>query len=108
MIYDLSCSDLNAKATQYTPKESMRFGRALHRLIDCILAAETELGPNLMSKVDIGPEPRSRGNLYQHTTCPSYGHYFNPGFILLRSGGRGEGGPRHDEREETGRPDLTV
>ena len=35
------------------PKESMRFGKALYWIIGCILAAEPNLGPAFLNKVDL-------------------------------------------------------
>ena len=31
----------------------MRFGKALHRIIDCILVAPPKLGPTFLNKVDL-------------------------------------------------------
>ena len=45
LIYDFSWNDLNAKMLQEAPKEDMQFGRALHRLLDCIVEPEPQIGP---------------------------------------------------------------
>ena len=37
----------------------MRFGKALYRVIDCVLAAPPELGPTFLNKVDLA-------NAYMH------------------------------------------
>ena len=55
----------------------------------------------------------THGNLYVIVTCPSYGRFARPRCSLLRSGrggerGKGWGGPRHNGREETGGPVVTV
>ena len=52
-IYDLSWGGLNVKAAQAIKKEVMRFGRSLHRLINCILLAGPSLGSNFMNKVNL-------------------------------------------------------
>ena len=47
------CSRLNKLAKVASHKESKRFGKALHRLIYCILAADPELGLTNLCKVDL-------------------------------------------------------
>ena len=39
--------------TQIAHKEAMRFGKALYRVIDCILPAPPKLGPTFLSKADL-------------------------------------------------------
>ena len=39
LIYDFSWSGLNNAVTQVAHKEAMRFGKALYRVINCILKA---------------------------------------------------------------------
>ena len=53
LIYDFSWSGLNNAVTQVALKESMRFGKALYRVIDCIIIAPPELGHTLLNKVDL-------------------------------------------------------
>ena len=53
LIYDFSWSGLNEEVTQVAHKESMRFGKSLHRLIDCILAAPPKLCPAFLKKLDL-------------------------------------------------------
>ena len=53
LIYDFSWSGLNKAVTQVAHKEEMRFGKALYREIDCILAAPPKLGPALINKLDL-------------------------------------------------------
>ena len=53
LIYDFFWSGLNKAVTQVTHKEAMRFGKALYRVIDCILKAPQELGPTFLNKVDL-------------------------------------------------------
>ena len=53
LIYDLSWSGLNEAVTQVAHKEAMWFGKALYRVIDCILKAPQELGPTFLNKVDL-------------------------------------------------------
>ena len=38
---------------QAAPKEAMRFGVSLYRLLDCILEADPLLGTYFLSKVDL-------------------------------------------------------
>ena len=45
LIYNFSWSGLNKAVTQVAHKEAMRFGKALHRIIDCILAAPPQALP---------------------------------------------------------------
>ena len=49
LIYDCFWSRLNVKVKIEAPKEAMRFRRSLHRLLDCVLAADHRLGPNFLS-----------------------------------------------------------
>ena len=53
LIHDFSWSKLNKIAKAAAQKESMHFGKALHRLLDCILAADLALGPTYLCKVDL-------------------------------------------------------
>ena len=51
LIYDFSWKNLNEKSNQEDPKEdNIRFGRDLHRILDCILKAASKLGPYLLKK----------------------------------------------------------
>ena len=52
-MYDFSWSSLNEAVTQVSHKEAMRLGKALHRKIDCILAAPPKLGPTFLNKLDL-------------------------------------------------------
>ena len=60
IVYDLSWSSLKEAVTQVAYKEVMRFGKALHRIIDCILAAPPKLGPTFIDKVYIADENMRR------------------------------------------------
>ena len=51
LIYEFSSGGLNEKVSQAAPKEAMRFRRALHCLLDCILAAEPSLWLTFFRKV---------------------------------------------------------
>ena len=51
LAYDFSWSGLNEGVTQVAHKEAMRFGKALYRVIDCILTAPAKLGPTFLNKV---------------------------------------------------------
>ena len=53
LIYNFSWSGLNEAITQVVHKEAMRFGKSLHRIIDCILSAPPKLGPTFLNKVDL-------------------------------------------------------
>ena len=53
LVYDFSWSGLNSKVLQEAPKEAMRFGRALHNLLDCIVEADPWIGPTFLNKVDL-------------------------------------------------------
>ena len=53
LIYDFSWSGLNDAVTQVAHKEAMRSGKALYRVIDCILNAPPKIGPTLLNKVDL-------------------------------------------------------
>ena len=53
LIYDFSWSGLNEAVTQVAHKEAMRCGKALYRVIDCILTAPPKLGPTFLNKVDL-------------------------------------------------------
>ena len=53
LIYDFYWSGLNKAVTQVAHKEKMRFGKALYRVIDCILTAPPKLGPTFINKVDL-------------------------------------------------------
>ena len=53
LIYDFSWSGLNEAVTQVAHKEAMRFGKALYRVIDCILTAPPKLGSTFLNKVDL-------------------------------------------------------
>ena len=53
LVYDFSWSGLNSKVLQEAPKEAMRFGRALHNLIDCIVEADPQIGPTFFIKVNL-------------------------------------------------------
>ena len=53
LIYYFLWSGLNKKSHKDAPKESIRFGRALRRLVDCILVEDPELGPTLLSKFSL-------------------------------------------------------
>ena len=74
----------------------------LHDYKDKIKSANTIL---VDKQRNIGPAPHSCGNLYQHGTCPIYGHCFNPGCIPLRSGGENEGGRGGEGR---GKADVSI
>ena len=52
-IYDFSWSGLNEAVTQVAQKEAMRFGKALYKVIDCIITAPPKIGPDFLSKVDL-------------------------------------------------------
>ena len=53
VIYNLPWRGLNERITKDAEKEAMRFGRSLHRLLDCILKEDPELGPRFLCKVDL-------------------------------------------------------
>ena len=53
LIYDFSWSGLNEAVTQVAHKEAMGFGKALYRVIVCILTAPPKLGPTFLNKVDL-------------------------------------------------------
>ena len=53
LIYDFSWSGLNEAVTQVAHKEAMWFGKALYRVINCILKAPPKLGPTFLNKVDL-------------------------------------------------------
>ena len=51
LVYDLSWSGLNKLAKAVAQKDSMRFGKALHRLLDCVLDAVPALGHTHLCKL---------------------------------------------------------
>ena len=53
LMYDFFSCGLNKAVTQVAQKEERRFGKALYRVIYCILAAPPKLGPTFLNKVDI-------------------------------------------------------
>ena len=53
LIYGFSWSGLNKAVAQVAHKEVIRFGKALYRIIDCILGAPPKLGPTFINKVDL-------------------------------------------------------
>ena len=53
LIHDFSWSGLNEAVTQVAHKEAMRFGKALYRVIYCILRAPPDLGSTFLNKVDL-------------------------------------------------------
>ena len=53
LIYDFAWSGLNESVTQVAHKEAIRFGKALYKVIDCILAAPPKLVPTFLKKVDL-------------------------------------------------------
>ena len=53
LLYNFSRIRLNDQVNQVAPKESIRFGQSLHRLLDCILEAEPALGMAYLGKVDL-------------------------------------------------------
>ncbi len=52
-ICDYSFYDVNGDTVPLAPKDAMQFGRALHRLIAKIVAADPRFGPVYLSKIDI-------------------------------------------------------
>ena len=53
LIYDFSWSGLNELVQAAKHKELMRFGKAMHSLMDFILAADSVLGLKYLCKVDL-------------------------------------------------------
>ena len=53
LLYNFSRIRLNDQVNQVAPKELIRFGQSLHRLLDCILEAYMALGLEYLSKVDL-------------------------------------------------------
>ena len=53
LICDFLWSGLNEVVTQVAHKEAMRSGKALYRVINCILATPPKLGPTFLNKVDL-------------------------------------------------------
>jgi hypothetical protein len=53
LIVDYSCFDLNRETLKLAPKEAMKFGKALERILAQIVAANPAHGPAQLTKVDI-------------------------------------------------------
>ena len=53
LLHRFSWIILNEQVKQASPKYSIRFLQALHRLLDCILEAEPALGMAYLGKVDL-------------------------------------------------------
>ena len=53
LIYNLSWIRINDQINQAAPKESIRFGQALHHLLYCIPKVHPELGLAYLGKVDL-------------------------------------------------------
>ena len=53
LIYDFSWIVLNKEVIHVAPKETISFGKALYRLIDCIILTPMKIGPDFLSKVDL-------------------------------------------------------
>ena len=53
LIYKFLWSKLNKQEKSEVYKYSMRFGRALHLLLNCILAADLQLYPPYLFKVNL-------------------------------------------------------
>ena len=53
LIFEFSWSRVNTKAGASAPEEAMRLSQSLHRLLDCIIAAESALRSIYLCKVDV-------------------------------------------------------
>ena len=53
LVYDFSWSGINKAVIQVDHKEAMCFGKAIYRMIDCILEAPPKLVPTFLNELDI-------------------------------------------------------
>ena len=56
LIYRFSWSSLKEQVQQTIKTEAMRFVKALHHIMDCIIEADPELGPTYLSRVNLDDE----------------------------------------------------